>query len=215
MFAKKVFCSLLLLICFLSVFLVNVSAARTGEFEAYSIEFKALTPDDLVEPVEIQLTHLTEKYVLKYYLYDINNYFSNELIPPGEYSVNVSVGNVEQSNFNFIYEKRLYVEPSSVAVSFTVVVDNASLEGDAYGGETTNETEDSVDISENKEEEALDAESNEVEENIEQGKNASGLNKNGEPEHSSGGGSLLVSFLFSAFLIIVCAIGLWLWNKIR
>lgn len=128
MFLKRFFCGLMMICIF--ALSCTVAAARTGEFETQFVEFKALVPDDFEAPVHIEFTEKNTKAVLNYYLYSVNGYFNNDGVVFGDYTVKVSVPDAKEGDFNFIYDKEFYVEESAVAISFTVIIDNACLIGD-------------------------------------------------------------------------------------
>lgn len=207
---KKVCYILALVFCF-SVFAVGTSAARTGEFETHDVEFRALVPADLFETIEIQLTHKTENYTLKYHLYKANGYFSNVPVHPGEYSVRVSVGNSEPEDFTYIYEEHLSVVPSSTAIPFIVIVDNASY--DIYSDSSESLTEGA------KGDTAVPEDIKGVENDDRGPSDEDGIRKptdEKKPNEKDGGsssGSLFISFLFSVILLVVVGILLWVYKN--
>lgn len=215
MFVRKI-CFFLCTILFLSgCFGVTSFAARTGEFETGVVEFTAFTPNDFTEPVEILLKHKTEQLELKYYLYRINNYFSNESVPCGDYSVTVTVSGAEE--VGYIYEDSLCVEPSAnLAVPFTVIIDYSAGEGSI-----SNDIEDFEDLEELEElfgEEAGVDNSEEDTEAVEdiQEDTADSLaeeESSVSSSHRKGFGSLLVSLLFSVLLIVAVGAILWVFKN--
>ena len=215
---KKVFCFMsvvLLMACLLSVTSV---AARTGEFETNGVEFDVITPDDLLEPVEIHLTEKNQGYVLSYYVHKLNNYFSNEDVPIGEYSVKVVVlTDDKDEEFHYIYKKDLIVETSSTAIPFQVIIDrdysevDDNLDGEDSSADEDGWYDDDWDDEEdpgNEDEDLPD--DNDLDEDITETKKDSGKNTNKGKSDSS----LLFSLLFSVALIAIAA-GVMYWLKKR
>lgn len=206
MFFKKLFCGLLVAVLFINF--CSVSAARTGEFETYFVEFKALVPDDLSETIDIQLTNKGEGYVLNYYLYKINGYFSNESVPPGDYSVSVSVANAKPDDFNFVYEKEFVVEESAVAIPFSIIIDNSSLNGDAgevapndFSEVLSDEDNNDTVVSENDDE--FDNETTSVDSAVEESINKESASDEEGADNNGFVASFLVSLFFSVFIIVL------------
>lgn len=203
MFVKKMLLSLVVIFTVLNVFFVSTFAARSGEVERGYIEFEAFTPDDFTDPIEIQLAHKEEGYVLKYYLYKINNYFLNEAVPCGDYDVSINVGE-RQDEFTFIYENSLLVESGNLAIPFNIIMDYTSLEGDAsiqVNPNSSNEDEGKINISEEKD----DTEKQDL--SVAPDKTSS---QDSQEENSSKSPySVLISFGFSLLLLLVVAFVMW------
>lgn len=207
---KKSCFVLALMFCF-SFFAVSTSAARTGEFEAYDVEFRAFVPDDLFEAIEIQLTNKTDNNVLKYYLYKTNGYYSNIPVYPGEYTVRVSVANSTDEDFTYIHDGELNVVASSSAISFIIIVDNVSY--DDYSDLSGTVSSENAPVTDHVD----DAEENNAGSEREPAKDDGDISPNSDAANikTSGksSGSLWVSFLFSVILIVVVGILLWIYKK--
>ena len=210
MFVKKLSFVLLCALLIINFFAIGSSAARAGEFETGFVEFKALTPDGFAEPIEIVLIHKTEDYELRYYLYKINDYFSNEQVPLGDYDVTVNIANDEEV-YGYIHEDGLYVESVNLAVPFRIIVDGNSLEGDVSDNEVINtidvDDEKGVLISEG-------FESNNEEKNNTIEENDTGKGENVKISDEKQTGRLLSSLIFSAVMIVAGGLVV-LWLKKR
>lgn len=215
MFLKKLVC---FLVCFLlCINIVSVGAARTGEEETAFVEFKALYPDDLVDPVEITLKEKDTGYVLNYYLYNINNYFSNVAVPVGSYSVTATVTSNDENVFKYVYDKELVVESSAVAKEFVIIVDNAqtgaSEDDEAEIVSTLNSLFGDEEQSNFTETEELDNNTSEINSVNSSSTDSSTDNENTTTNSKSGHGSIIVSFCISVFIIIVAALVAWFIKK--
>ena len=215
---KKLFTLLLCVIYFVCAFTAAVAAARSGEFETQDVEFQAFVTNDVVEPIQITLTHVTDNYKLYYFLYSGNNYFSNEQVALGEYSVEVMVSGYDVSEFSYAYDKILKVEPASTAISFTIIADLVLTKGD-YSGEsgvsTGNEliindefnNNELTDLPTDEKADVVKVEASNDDSTEHSSDDSSQDSKEGTSTKSPY--SLLISFAFSLVLILVAAFVLW------
>ena len=211
---NRLFCGFIAIIFFVFALPIGSTAARTGEFETYDVAFRAFVPGDVVEPVHVQLKHKTEDYVLTYTLLAMNDYFINEPVYPGEYSVSVSVDGRNPDEFYFMYDKVFVVEPSAVAVPFNIIIDNVSLEGDAPALPITPTPETETDSLPPENSDAAlptdGAQKNDGFDAVETPQeDLSATDETTSIEQGKGRKSLLFSFLFSCSLIAVVTFVLW------
>jgi len=208
MFIKKSLLSLVVVFTIFNVYSVSAFAARFEEVEKGYVEFDAFAPDDFAEPIEIQLTHKGQGYVLYYYLYKINNYFLNEAVPCGDYYVSVNIGE-RQDELAFIYENSLLVESANLAVPFSIIIDYASFGGDPpvlVNPEPSNIDEGTVIVPEEKIDDVDKHESNtEPDKSTSQDSNE----ENNEENTTKSSYSVLISFVISVVLLLVVAFILW------
>ena len=226
--------------CLLIVFLLMYSfsvlsfAGKITYAEGYNVEFKVLPANNFDYSVKVELTNTKDQMAINVMLHYLNDYFTNETIPPGEYSVKVSVVGREDADFYFYYDKTLLVEPSAVAATFDIIIDDASL-GDESGSEFVESTPNPVsesaqtDASSNvlstdkvqdvtpSSSDKKDVDNTTLPENSPSFENtaipeASPINPQKNIGFDNGWGSLFVSFCFSIGLILIAVIVM-LWIK--
>lgn len=211
---KKVLCGLIVLVLCLNVF--TVAAARTGEFETQFVEFQAFVPDDLAAPVHIELTDKNSDTVLNYYLYENNQYFNNVGVALGVYDVKVRVENARESDFNFIYDKVLNVKKDTVAMPFRIIVDDASLVGDAGGNKDNLPQKDTTStVGKDDVDEKVDDTPSVVDDDKDTTTTVGEVEKNDSDDSSKGSslGKVIVSLVFSILIIAAGVVVYWFVKK--
>lgn len=136
---KKIVFITMVLMMLVSLLLPSFAArAETSDTPSSFVEFKALVPDDFDRVITILFTNHSNNTVKTYYLYQVNDYISNEKIEHGKYSVSVAISTVSadmsmEDEFNYLFDTEFEVVESNNALEYELIIDKADMVGDSSG----------------------------------------------------------------------------------